>query len=272
MTLPSLVKLADGIAARVLPADSQKVMWLHGYTLDSSMWDELWQLLPGWSHLGPDLPGHGGTRWGALGENLPDISRRLGEMALDHGVRHLVALSFGTIMALQIAIHFPNSFASIVLAAPALGGGPQDRDVQMRYEELTRLYKLQGPGPHMRELWMQSPPNLFKGAESQPRLWRRLCEVIDRHAWSELDNYGMNALTNYPQREIDVKRIESPTLILLGEHELPAFKRCAELIRRSLPSCQRTYLPQTGHLCLLEAPSKVHTLIEAHLREHGHGS
>lgn len=265
MTSPSLVQLGDGVAARILAGDGEKVMWIHGYTLDSSLWDELWELLPQWSHIGIDLPGHGATRWGTLGTDLPAIARRIGKLALHHEVRHLVALSFGTIVALQVALEFPLSFASMVLAAPALGNGPQDRDVSNRYEEIAQLYKLHGPGPQLRKLWMQSPPDLFRGAENQPRLWTRLCEVIDRHSWEELENYGMNALTNYPQRESELKRIQAATLILLGENELPAFKRCAELIRRSLPRSSRIYLPQVGHLCMLEAPTKVSAYIRSHL-------
>jgi pimeloyl-ACP methyl ester carboxylesterase len=227
----------------------------------------LWNLLPGWSHIGVELPGHGAAAWEAYGRDLPTVARRIGHYALARDVRHLVALSFGTVIALQVAIEFPDSFKTLVLAAPALGAGPQDKEVEARYEELEQLYRLRGPGPHMRERWMQSPPNLFKGAEGNAELWQSLCEVIDRHAWRELEKFGMQVFTSHPQRERELKKIQAATLILLGENEMPAFKRCAEIIRRSVPRCERVYLPRIGHLCLLEAPQQVAPLIAEHLRK-----
>src|SRR5262245_51575468 len=113
-----------------MPGESDKVLWIHGYTVDSTVWQDLWALLPGWHHIGIDLPGHGGSRQLQDGEDLPSLGRDLGQLALEHDVRHLVALSFGTVIALQIAIEFPTSFASMVLGAPALAGGPQDPEVE----------------------------------------------------------------------------------------------------------------------------------------------
>jgi pimeloyl-ACP methyl ester carboxylesterase len=262
------VPFEGGITARVMAGEGEKVLWFHGYTLDASTWAELWAQLPDWSHIGVELPGHGAAAWGAYGQDLPTIARRVGRFALAQGVKHLAALSFGTIVALQVAIEFPDSFDTLLLAAPALGGGPQDKGVEARYEELERLYRLRGRGPHLRALWMQSPPDLFKGAERSPRLWQSLCEVIDRHAWAELKDFGMQVFTSHPQGARELRRIRAATLILLGENELPAFKRCAEIIRRSIPACERVYLPEIGHLCLLEAPQEVAPLIGEHLRRH----
>ena len=42
--------------------DGPAVVWIDGYTMDSTSWSELWGLLPGWRHLGIDLPGHGALR------------------------------------------------------------------------------------------------------------------------------------------------------------------------------------------------------------------
>lgn len=268
MTLVSPVYIGEGIAARTQPGAGEKVLWIHGYTMDSSTWTELWQLLPSWYHLGVDIPGHGASRPLEPGEDLPTLADSLAELALAHDVRHVIALSFGTILALQMAIQRPSAFASLILGAPALAGGPQDRDIGARYEELTHLYFRRGHGPHLRALWMRSPPNIFKGAEAQPLLWKRLSEVIDKHTWPELGDGRMHALTSRAQTEGDLQKIQSATLILLGENELPVFKYCAERISQELRVCKQVSIAQVGHLCLLEAPHVTHRLINTHLHAH----
>jgi len=256
------------IAVRVAPANGDRVLWIHGYTLDSSVWRELWSLMPHWYHIGVDLPGHGVSGPMISGEDLAGLARRIGQLAFAHQVDHLVGLSFGGTVALQVALLWPGLFRSLVLGAPGLGGGPQDPAAQVRNLELIRLYRMRGAGSWMTELWMQSPPDIFTGAARHPRLWEQLQEVLDRHSWLELrDPTIMNKLSNYRQREEDLRHIQVPTLLLIGEHDMPAFKRSAELIRRSIPMCERIYVPEVGHLCLLEAPAHISSLLDTHFRK-----
>lgn len=270
MSRASLVKLDEGLAGRVATGPGDAILWLHGYTLDSSSWVELWDLLPEWHHIGLDLPGHGASLPPGDKEDLPMLARRVGQLALQRDVRHIVALSFGTLLALQIAIEFPAAFRSVTLGAPALGGGPQDAEVGTRYEELSDLYRRHGFTPELRRLWMHSPPDIFKGAEAHPLLWERLWRIVGRHPWWELENGSYSRLSNHSQSRDELQRIEAATLLLVGENELAPFKRCAELIRRSIPNCQRVYLPVVGHLCMLENAAGVHTILEDWLRAHQH--
>ena len=59
---PALHLEPEGFAVRTAgtPLSGPAVVWIHGYTMDSSTWEELWALLPGWFHIGVDLLGHGG--------------------------------------------------------------------------------------------------------------------------------------------------------------------------------------------------------------------
>ena len=194
------------------------------------------------------------------------LAKRLGLFAIDQDVRHLVGLSFGGMIALQIAIEYCDAFSSLVLGAPALAGGPQDRRAQARNLELARLYRSCGPSPKLRDLWMTSPPDIFKGAAKNPALWQRLRAIVGDHRWTELADLRMQALTTVRQTESDLKRVEASTLVLIGDEDTEAFKRCAELIRRGIPHCRRVYLENTGHLTLLEQVAAAQPLIDAHFR------
>lgn len=255
----------DGIVARHVPGDGERVLWIHGYTMDSSVWGELWARLPAWDHLGLDLPGHGASRPLRADDDLPTLARRVGELALAHGVRHVCALSFGTILALQMSMESGSALGSAVLAAPALAGGPEDAAVAARYRELALLYRQKGSGPHMAELWLRSPPVTFKGLDARPGAKRLMAELAGRHTWRELEDLSMLRLTSPPQTEDRVRTIESDVLVLVGTDDMPAFKQCADSIVEWTVSSRRVDLTALGHLCILEAPEIVAPLIHDHL-------
>src|SRR4051812_46595892 len=137
------------IRARIRPTDGPRVLWIHGYTVDSTVWDDLWSLLPDWSHVGVDLPGHGASPPLELGATLPDLGRQLATAAIDWKIQHIVGLSLGSMIALQVALTYPRALETLTLAAPSLAGGPIEHDVGRRYLQLVELYRQRGRGPWM---------------------------------------------------------------------------------------------------------------------------
>jgi pimeloyl-ACP methyl ester carboxylesterase len=265
VTASASIDAGGNLAARLRPGGGG-VLWIHGYTMDSRIWEELWDLLPGWRHIGIDLPGHGLSDPLEQGLDLAALGRRLGEFARQQGVRHLVGLSFGGMVALQVAIELPDAFDSLVLGAPALGGGPQDRRAQARNLELAALHRARGVGPWLRDLWMTSPPDIFTSAAKDPALWQRLHAIVGGHPWTELADARMQMLTQHRQSTEALRRIRADTLVLIGTEDSEAFRRSAELIRRAVPRCRRVHLESTGHLTLLERAATIHPLLDAHFR------
>src|SRR5438045_228866 len=107
MSLGKLSTVANGLLARSVSGPGPRVLWIHGYTMSSEIWEDLWLRLPKWSHIGIDLPGHGASRPPREPQTLPELARMLGCMAAEQRVEHVVGLSFGAIVALQIAIELP---------------------------------------------------------------------------------------------------------------------------------------------------------------------
>lgn len=272
MSSAQLIDLGNGLAARFVPATGEKILWIHGYTLDSSIWYGIWQELADWSHLAVDLPNHGASAPFTKDHTLPALAQTLGQLAIHHEVRHVIGLSFGGMVALQVAMEYPAAFATLTLGSPGLGGGPQDPFARTRYMELMRLYWQKGAGPWMTELWMQWPPDIFKGAALHPELWQQLAEVINRHTWEELRNPAMQNISNYAQPLETLRSIQAATLVLLGEEDIPAFREIAALIQDHVPTCHCLSVPQAGHLSMLEQPGAAGAAIAAHLRAHSRPS
>jgi hypothetical protein len=172
-------------------------------------------------------------------------------------------------IALQVVLSRPRSFSTLCLAAPALAGGPVDPDVRSRYAHMGKLLAALGPGPWMRELWMTSPPDLFRYAVRNPGLRDRLVNVIDRYRWEEFTGPGVARMTTETQAIGSLGGIKSRTLVLIGEHEFKAFRQTAEILEAVIPSCSILELADTGHLCILEALDDSAGAIAAHFRGTG---
>ncbi|MBA8827503.1 pimeloyl-ACP methyl ester carboxylesterase [Saccharopolyspora lacisalsi] len=242
------------------------MLWLHGYTMDSSLWQPLWELLPDWRHVGVDLPGHGATSRPLSAEGgFAGLASELADVLRSRNISRVVALSFGTTAALQLAIDHPDLVSRLVLAAPTVAGGAGAPRVAERYRDLRRLFATFGPGRHMTDLWMQSPPDIFRGTESRPLVRERIRTVVDRHRWTELANGAMRQLNQHLQSTAALAGIPASVLCVVGEQDMPAFGDNAGTLRRTVPDCRVTTVPGTGHLPLLESPEVVAPEIGAHL-------
>jgi pimeloyl-ACP methyl ester carboxylesterase len=233
-----------------------RILWLHGYTMDTRVWEEIWDAAPGFGHIGVNLPGHGPSLLPSPPEGLRDLALRLNELAHHMNVHHLVGLSFGGMIACQMAIEHPTYYKTLISASAILTGVPPDHDVKAKHGELITLYRSRGRGPWLTELWMRSPPNIFRSAEANPALFNRLREIIDEHKWLELQTGANRALTAHIQTPEDLKTIEARTLAIVGADDLPAAITSAALIKNSVSNSQLRSIEGAGHLALLERPQE----------------
>lgn len=257
--------MADGLFLQRSNSTGEKILWLHGYTMDHTIWTPVWKYFPGYDHLALDLPGHGQSRGWKNGETLADIACTIGTLAMEEHVDHIVGISLGGMIALQVAIAFPDKFKSLTLNAAPLGGGPQEPSARVKNQELRNLYVQKGKHPELDKLWMQWPPDIFKGAAAHPQLFSHLQSLVSAHSWQELGDTSMAYINNYVQAERDMKRIAAHTLILIGEEDMDAFKRTGEIMRRAIPDAKRVYIPGCGHLAMLEDKAQCAQHMHSHL-------
>ena len=268
MAKAALVNLGDGCSGRVARSGTETIFWIHGYTLDSSCWARLWDLLPEFTHVGVDLPGHGSSLPLDRAEDLPALARRMGALAITHEARHIAAVSFGTAVALQAACEYPGSFASLTLASPVLGGGPFAPDLWARYREVQACFRATGHGPHLRDRWMGGGASLFADASRHPALEQHLRRQVGSHPWWELADDAYETAWRAPQALRELARIRLPTLLLVGADDCQAVKQGASFLERVLANSRRLDLEGLGHLGVLGHPGPVVPLVREFCRAH----
>lgn len=267
------IPVGHGLVAHVRESaqpNAETILWIHGYTMDGSVWDEVWSCLPNFRHIGLDLPGHGQSVPIAPTATLPDFGRMIADVAREQNARRLVAISFGGMMALQAAIEAPEQFDSIVLGSPAIGGGPQDATAGRKHMELMFTHAIRGRGPWMTKLWMQWPPDIFKGASGHSALWNSLEGIIDKHTWAELKHGALRSMAQHAQTADMLRNVRADVLLLLGEHDMATFVEIAERLQTMLPALRVETVAGAGHLAMLETPEFAARLIEAHCQHSNH--
>ncbi|HIA00314.1 MAG TPA: alpha/beta hydrolase [Myxococcales bacterium] len=62
--------------------------------------------------------------------------------------------------------------------------------------------------------------------------------------------------------------IQIPTLVVVGESDMPTPRPCAETMAEEIPNAQLLVIPESGHLTILEATDIVASAIDEHLTMH----
>ncbi len=116
-----------------------------------------------------------------------------------------------------------------------------------------------------REHWLNHP--LFGPAFEQPQIAAALQGMVARYSgwhWRERDpDLGSNP----PTAEV-LSRISIPTLMIVGERDLPDFQTIAQRVAAQMPNVQLRTLPRAGHMSNLEAPQEFNRLVLEHLACH----
>lgn len=240
-------------------------LWLHGYTMDSTLWTDLWTDVPGYRHVGADLPGHGASQAMPAGVDLPGLAAAVAAAMRKCGATRLVAQSFGSCVAVQTAIDHPELVRHLVLGAPTLAGAPAAPGTAERTRQLMAVHRVLGPGPHLAELWMAAPPEIFSGARRHPELYARIAAVVERHRWDELATGAMAAATRGAHTPAALAGIAARTTVVVGAQDMPQFLVNAEVLGGAVGECAVHTVAEAGHLPLLERPAAVAGLISAGL-------
>jgi pimeloyl-ACP methyl ester carboxylesterase len=246
--------------------DESAVVWIHGHGMNAECWTPLWDRLPPYTHVGIDLPGHGYSLPLAPGTDLPALAHEVAVGAHQQGARHLVGMSLGCMLALQVALQGDPGFDTVTLIGPVLGGGPYDEDIWARYSRL-RLMRAEGASvDELTEHWTSGDSAIFGGVDPSGALSEHLRHGVAPHGWWDLDDSSYTPVWQWPQALRDLARMTSPTLVLVGAHDRPAVHATVALLGRVLPNCTSVQLPDSHHLCALESPEQAAAALSRHWR------
>lgn len=240
----------------------EPILCLTGYGLSSAIFEPVLDLYSAeWEAILYDHRGAGRSEaphWPTSMHQLAaDAVRLMDELELDSA--HLYGVSFGSMVAQEVAIHFPDRVRGLILGGGTCGGPraytPSPRGAgglggRMMAEALrTRGPGLLGPALLSPEFRRREPART-RELLAQFYLHRAPLRGINSHWWASVyhDTYSR------------LPRIKAPTLVMHGELDQMSPLANAELLARRIPDAELAVMEGCGHAYPLEAPEHAHQL------------
>jgi 3-oxoadipate enol-lactonase len=236
------------------------LVFLHGFGLDSSMWDPQWPTFTEqYRSIRYDLRGYGASSVPTGSYSHVDDFIALTDF-LRSQPAHLVGLSLGGRLALRIAAQAPQTVRSLTLVDTALDGHLWSEEWSERWQAMMTAAKTDVN--HARSLWLQH--DLFRPARMKPAVADALDTMVRRYSgWHfHSDDPGVGPAT--PVAEV-LSTIRVPTLVIVGALDLPDFQAIARRLADELPRASLSIIPSVGHMPNLEDSHQFNQLVLAHL-------
>lgn len=163
----------------------------------------------------------------------------------------VLGLSMGGWISAHFALNYPHRLRSLILADSLLIGHRWSSGWRERWHAIESLAAHAGVEAANAE-WLDHP--LFRPALENPAVGERLRQMITAYSgwhWNHSD-------THRPIRPPDSQRlgeIRVPTLILLGERDLPDFHEIASTLQQGIAGARLVTLPGVGHMSNMESPA-----------------
>jgi pimeloyl-ACP methyl ester carboxylesterase len=240
------------------------VLFIHGFGLDAAMWDPQWQPFAERHHvIRYDMRGYGGASLPAGPySHVGDLLALIDSLGL--GPVHLVGLSLGGRVALRVAAARPQAVRSLTLADPAMDGHIWSADWLRRWRAMTEAAS-GGDLSTAKRLWREHV--LFAPAAAQAHVADALRVMIERYSGWHLAHPDPGTAPQIPVAQV-LPAISIPSLVIVGEDDLPDFQTIARRLARELPQAELRTLAGAGHMSNMEAPRAFNELVLRHLERH----
>ena len=258
----------DGVTFHVVEEGSgEPVVLLHGHTLDLRVWDGQ---APAWAAAGYrviryDQRGHGctespprGYRWGDHAADLAALLRSLGAAPA-----HVVGLSKGGGIALELALREPRLLRSLTLIAPLVPDYPLSAELLESFRLLARTIRAEGVERAVRAGWLDHP--LLAGAHALPGVRDRLEAMVCSFPAGEYLATARDGADRDWKVVDRLAEVAAPTLVVGGARDVPDFVAMARLVAARVPGCRLAEVPGCGHLVPLERGAETVRLVLEHL-------
>ena len=242
------------------------VLFLHGIGGNRTNWrDQLPAFSENYQAIAWDARGYGKSDdyEGPLdfGEFARDIVRLLDH--LEAATAHIVGLSMGGRIALDLVARFPERIKTLTLSGTRASFAQR---TEAERDEFVRLRKkpLVEDGKEPADIAPIIAKTLM-GRRSTDAHFQQLVESI---AILHKESYvkTIEASTFY-DRSADLERIRVPTLLLYGGDDRLNSSALGREIRTKIVGSKFVEIPDAGHLCNIEAPEEFNAAILQFLKE-----
>lgn len=245
------VKVDAGEMAHVDRGTGLPVLFVHGFPLDSTLWEpQIDALSDEYRVIVPDLRGFGDSTPTAdvtMEAYADDLSALLDELNIDQVV--LAGLSMGGYIALAFYHKYPDRVRGLVLVDTR----PQADSDEARANRATTAQKVKAHGAIRLADDMLGKLLSPATVKNQPDLVRTVHEMMARQPVEGIVA-ALHGMAQRPDSRPMLRDISVPTLVVVGADDAITPVADAESMVEAIPGSQPAVIPDAGHLSNLEQP------------------
>lgn len=238
---------------------------IHGFTVDRRVWDaQLDFFAQNFRVVRYDLRGYGRSALPPIESysDADDLKALLDHLGIEQA--HVVGLSKGGGVAVQFTLTYPRMVDQLVLADSTLGGY-QWQEFGSAFASVSATARESGI-PAAKKAWLGL--DIFAPAQEKPDVAARLRQMIaDYSGWHLVNNDPVRELDPPPIEQLD--RITAPTLVIVGERDIPDFHRIANIITERVPNARKAVIQGAGHVANMEVPDEFDKAVLGFLEHRG---
>jgi pimeloyl-ACP methyl ester carboxylesterase len=248
----------------------EPVITIHGLSEDSNYWGEtgiIGKLASHYRVVSIDMRAHGRTvvKEEPFGFDADTMAADFDALADYLGISkfHLLSHATGGMVAVRYAMARSSRLISLMLTDTGSETRPQMYDPQGKPDDEAMRGIIEGPIPEelpsleMTIAGTHFNPGvfLFKMAEHpySDRLWQVYDGFLHRQDRRAIITFMRTFYTDPDPRIESLKKIECPTLVLLGEFD-HVFKKPSELMAKEIKDVRHVIMKGIGHMTAIEDP------------------
>jgi pimeloyl-ACP methyl ester carboxylesterase len=237
--------------------DGHAILLIHAFPLNHTMWQpQTAHLSPRFRVIAPDVRG--------FGESLPPTPWTMMQMCedlkefvdvLDLDSYAVAGISMGGYIALPFTFWFPDKVRQLVLA-DTRARSDDEAEKQGRTEMMATLVR-----EGIQVLPQLMLPRLLRPDPSPEAVDFVTSIILENHPSAAM--YALMAMRDRPDSTMTVERINCPTLVVAGEHDV-AREECMK-IAETLPEGRFVQIPRAGHLSNIDNPKAFNQALDEFL-------
>ncbi|HLW58538.1 MAG TPA: alpha/beta hydrolase [bacterium] len=237
------------------------VVLIHGWTLNLRMWDRQMKALSRrFRVIRYDRRGFGKSsgredlQWDGA-----DLEELLDHLDIDNA--HILGMSQGGSVALRFVRTFPARARSLILHGSIPPEGyplPWTGPDRIPMSEWRSLVKKSGLDAFRRD-WSTHP--IMRVPDDRHDVQVALADMIQAYRGERFLNPAKPSGPIGPATMDDLPRLTLPTLVVIGETDVPYLQIAARMFAYYLPNAQMAVIPGGGHMINLLEPERYNTTI-----------
>lgn len=244
-------------------AGPQTVVLVHDGVVNSAVWDDVWPTFcKHFRTIRYDRRGYGrspaATSWYS---EVDDLAALLRELKVTQAA--ILGSSHGAELSIDFALAYPNVVQQLVLVGPVVSGMPYSEHFLDRGKHVFELLN-KGDFKDAIAEWSTDKYLIAPGNEAARK---KLFDLLSRYPQDmNHQDYPLPMKPALPR----LHEIQVPTLILVGDADIPDVHAHAGAIEAGIPNSRRVVIEGVGHIMYLEKPFEFSQKVISFIEQNSH--